>query len=235
MPARRATPTSGPASPTMMVAADIAAGARHRLLQDDGIGLGDAERVGAADRGKSPAQVQLVEQQLRQPFELVGADRKAAAVRREIVERGFQSLERARGVGDVVGVIVDEILRAGGRVPRRSSRGLRLRARARSACARRRRSCCAPIASGTGGRPSRSSTKLRAAIRSGAVSTSVPSRSKTTMRGEVMGKVAIGPSGPVQVGKLPLKCAVTEPLAAILVADRPFSARWLCFPERKRR
>ena len=29
-----------------------AAGPRHRLLQDAGIGLGDAERVGAADRGK---------------------------------------------------------------------------------------------------------------------------------------------------------------------------------------
>src|SRR2546428_404951 len=46
---------------------------------------------------------------------------------------------------------------------------------------------------GTGGTPSRSSTKLSAAIRSGAVSTSVPSRSKTTMRGELMGGLAIGP------------------------------------------
>src|SRR5213593_1740669 len=42
----------------------LPAGARHRLLQDDGIGLGDAERVGAADRGKSAAQAELVEQAL---------------------------------------------------------------------------------------------------------------------------------------------------------------------------
>src|SRR5437660_9016295 len=41
---------------------------------------------------------------------------------------------------------------------------------------------------GTGGKPSRSSTKLSALIRSGAVSTSVPSRSNTTVRAKVMGK-----------------------------------------------
>src|SRR5713101_4951396 len=40
--------------------------------------------------------------------------------------------------------------------------------------------------SGTGGRPSRSRTKLSALIKSGAVSTSVPSRSNTTVRAEVI-------------------------------------------------
>ena len=49
-------------------AAHIAARPRHRLLQDDGVRFGDAERVGAADGGKSSAQAQLVEQPLRQPF-----------------------------------------------------------------------------------------------------------------------------------------------------------------------
>src|SRR4051812_18992416 len=42
------------------------------------------------------------------------------------------------------------------------------------------------VCSGTAGRPSRSSTKLSAPIRSGAVSTNVPSRSNTTVRGEAM-------------------------------------------------
>ena len=74
-----------------------------------GIGLGDAERVGAADRGKSRAQAELVEQALRQPFQLVGANGKSIALRPEVIEGGLQPLERPRGVGDVGGVIVDEI------------------------------------------------------------------------------------------------------------------------------
>ena len=57
------------------------------------------------------AQAELVEQPLRQPFQLVGAHREAIALRRELIEGGFQPLERPRGVGDVGGVIVDEILR----------------------------------------------------------------------------------------------------------------------------
>ena len=85
------------------------AGACHRLLQDDRVGLGDAEGVGAADRGKPRAQAELVEQALGQPFQLVGAHRKAVALRAEIIEGGLQPLERPRGVGDVGGVIVDEI------------------------------------------------------------------------------------------------------------------------------
>ena len=56
-----------------------------------------------------PAQPKFVEQPLRQPFQLVGAHCEAIALRREVIEGGFQPLERPRGVGDVGGVIVDEI------------------------------------------------------------------------------------------------------------------------------
>src|SRR5882672_2178391 len=73
----------------------LAARPRDGLPQDRGIGLGNAKGVGAANRGKSRAQSQLVEQQLRQPFELVGADREAIAPPGQIIERAFQALERA--------------------------------------------------------------------------------------------------------------------------------------------
>ena len=42
-----------------------------------------------------------VEQELRQPFQLVGADREAIAERFEIIERGLDALEWARSVGDM--------------------------------------------------------------------------------------------------------------------------------------
>ena len=64
------------------------AGPGHGLLQDRRIGLCDPKRVRAADRGEPPAEVELVEQQFRQPFQLVGADRKAEAL-------GFQLVQRA--------------------------------------------------------------------------------------------------------------------------------------------
>ena len=51
----------------------------------------------------------MVEQPLRQPFQLVGAHREAAALRRKLIEGGFQPLERPRGVRNVGGVIVNEI------------------------------------------------------------------------------------------------------------------------------
>ena len=84
------------------------------------------------------------------------------------------------------GIIVDEVGGEPGDVLRGSHRGLPAPGRVRSACGRRRRSGCAPMCSGTGGRPSRSSTKLSALIRSGAVSTSVPSRSNTMVGAEVI-------------------------------------------------
>ncbi len=61
----------------------------------------------AVNRGDS---LQAIQQQLRQPFELVGADRECSALRGEIVERVLEPFERARKVGDMVGVIGDEIL-----------------------------------------------------------------------------------------------------------------------------
>jgi len=61
----------------------------------------------AANRGLKP---RLIEQQFRQPFELVGADRKPKPLTLQIVQRGHQPLERARGVGDMRGVVIDEIL-----------------------------------------------------------------------------------------------------------------------------
>ena len=47
--------------------------------QDLRVGLLNAEGVLAADRGKAPGQAERIEQQPRQAFELVGADREAAA------------------------------------------------------------------------------------------------------------------------------------------------------------
>ena len=86
-----------------------AAGARDGLAQDGRIGLGDAERIGAANRRKPRTQSEPVEQQFRQPLQFVGADRETKSLRGEIVERAFEAFERPRGVGDMGGIIIDEV------------------------------------------------------------------------------------------------------------------------------
>src|ERR1700694_233429 len=50
-----------------------------------------------------------MKQTLRQPLELVGANRKAISLRLEIVERAFQAIEGARSIGDMSGIVIDKI------------------------------------------------------------------------------------------------------------------------------
>ena len=91
----------------------------------------------------------------RQPFQLVGADREPVALGRQPVERRLEPRERPRAVGDVVGIVRDEI----GEEPvhfRRAGVRARLRREARSIMPR----APPPIsrraaANGTAGRPSR--------------------------------------------------------------------------------
>ena len=89
---------------------NVAARAGDRLLQDGRIGLGDAECIGAADGGKPRAQSEPVQEKFRQPLQLVGADRKAESACPEVIERPFQAFERSRNVGDMLGIVGDEIV-----------------------------------------------------------------------------------------------------------------------------
>lgn len=66
---------------------DLTAGARHGLAENGRIGLLDAKSVRAADRREPAAQVELVQEPLRQPFQLVRADSETMALGREQVER----------------------------------------------------------------------------------------------------------------------------------------------------
>ena len=90
-------------------AADVAAGLQHGAPQHLGVRLLHPEGVLAADRFKARGHPQCIEQQARQAFELVGADREAAAFGGEPVERALQARKRPRAVGDVGGVVLDEI------------------------------------------------------------------------------------------------------------------------------
>ena len=95
MPAARAVAISVTESPTMTASPGVAAGARDGPPQDLRIGLLHAERVLAADRGEALRKAERVEQPQRQPFELVGADREAAAARGQLVERRLEARETA--------------------------------------------------------------------------------------------------------------------------------------------
>src|SRR6185295_15400739 len=88
-------------------ARDVAAGAFEGAAQNFRVGLLHAERVLPDDRGEAPAHSERIEHAHRQPFELAGADREAAALRFERVERVFQSRKGARAVGDVRRVELD--------------------------------------------------------------------------------------------------------------------------------
>src|SRR3954454_2397524 len=86
-----------------------AASRPDRPPQDLGVGLLHAEGVLAADRGKAPAEAERFQQEPRQAFELVGANRKLAAARGKAIERRVETRKRLRAVGDVGAVIDDEI------------------------------------------------------------------------------------------------------------------------------
>ena len=59
--------------------AGLAAGAPNGLPKNFRVGLLHAERILSADRGKALRQLERLQQPDRQPFELVGADRKPMA------------------------------------------------------------------------------------------------------------------------------------------------------------
>ena len=61
----------------------VAAGRRDRPPQHFRVGLLHAESVLSADRREAVGEIELFEQQHRQPFELVGADGETGAARRE--------------------------------------------------------------------------------------------------------------------------------------------------------
>ena len=88
----------------------LAPGARDGLAQEIGIGFFQPERVRAANRHETLRQPECIEQPHRQPFQLVGADRQAAAAGAEFIECGFETWERTGTIGDMRGVMGDELL-----------------------------------------------------------------------------------------------------------------------------
>src|SRR6202048_409870 len=106
----------------------LAARARDGLPQYGRIGLRNAEGVRAANRGKPRTQSQPAEQQLRQPLQFVGANRKAISARGQIIERAFQAFERARKVGDMGRIVIDEVAGEPGDVFEVSRAALQLQA-----------------------------------------------------------------------------------------------------------
>ena len=110
MPAARAVAMSVPESPTMTARVGNAAGRRDGAPQDLRVGLLDAERVLAADRRKAPASGRA-----RRAAGATAARacwcRPRTGSRRpsQPVERLIEAGERPRAVGDVRGVVCDEI------------------------------------------------------------------------------------------------------------------------------
>ena len=89
--------------------AQVTAGYRDSAAQYLRVRLLHPKSILPADGGEPVGQFELLEQQYRQSFELVGADGEPAAARREFIERFGQSGKGARAVGDVLGIVRDEI------------------------------------------------------------------------------------------------------------------------------
>src|SRR5262245_38512892 len=87
----------------------IAAGTRDRAPQQVRMGLLQPERVRPANGGEAICEAKRVKQPHREPLELVGADRKTAAAGGELVERCFEAGERSGAVGDVRGIVLNEV------------------------------------------------------------------------------------------------------------------------------
>src|SRR5262249_56152236 len=87
----------------------IAAGTRDRSPQQVRMGLLQPERVRPANGGEAICEAKRVKQPHREPLELVGADRKTAAAGGELVERCFEAGERSGAVGDVRGIVLNEV------------------------------------------------------------------------------------------------------------------------------
>src|SRR6516165_3775613 len=86
----------------------VAASAADRQPQHLRIRLLYAERALAADRCEIAAEMQSIEQAHRKRFQLVGGDREPASFTGELLEHAFEVRERARAVGNMRAVMVDE-------------------------------------------------------------------------------------------------------------------------------
>ena len=173
-------------------ALDAAADQRDGAGQVAGIGLAHGERVAAGDgaeaarRGRAgPAAICDSASNL-----LVQTASRAPACS-SVVEQLGHALERPADDGDVVLVVGRGTARAA-RSPRRSGLATPCRRRPASIMAREPRLMKGCSSAGdTGASPIRPNTWLAAAARSGAVSTRVPSRSKTmvaSVRSRAMGQ-----------------------------------------------
>ena len=153
---------------------------RDRLEQRRRIGLAHGQRIAADERGEAS-----VPAERRRPA--CGSATSSLLVQMasrtphagQLVERGLEPVERARAVGDMRLIIFEEQREAG--LDQRLGAIARWR-RAPSGATRGRRGrpCGAPIPPAPAARPRRPSAWFSAAVRSGAVSASVPSRSKAT-------------------------------------------------------
>ena len=86
----------------------VAAGAPDGQPQDFRIGFLHAESILAANGREIVAELERIEELNRQPFELVGADRKPAALGGEPLKDGLEMRERARAIGNVRAVMGDK-------------------------------------------------------------------------------------------------------------------------------
>src|SRR5215831_7431247 len=103
--AARAVRTSIMVSPTMI--ARCTSPPARRMVSRNICGS-DAECVWTADRCEIAVQIQSIEQAQRKPFQLVGANREPASFAGEPLEHAFEVRERARAVGNMCAVVVDE-------------------------------------------------------------------------------------------------------------------------------
>ena len=159
----------------------VAAGAADRQPQHLRIRLLYAERALAADRCEIAAEMQSIEQAHRKRFQLVGADREPASFTGELLEHAFEVRERARAVGNMRAVMVDEdakhAIKLGARYVSALGDESPLDHAARTAADHSPRSIVANRRQAFCGED-----ELSVEIRSGAESTRVPSRSKTMVR-----------------------------------------------------
>jgi hypothetical protein len=89
-------------------ALQFAAGVPDSQPQHLRIRLLYAERFLATDRREITAEIQSIEQAARKPFQLVGANREPASFVGKPLESAFEVRKRARAVGNMRAVMVDE-------------------------------------------------------------------------------------------------------------------------------
>ena len=165
----------------MTARADVAAGLRDGTPQYLRVRLLHAEGVLAADRGKARVSPSASSSSRDRPSSLLVQTAKRQPSRGQPVERRIKARKRPRAVGDMGGVVRDEIGEQPVELGASGVRPSRRRARARSSPG----AAADHVAGrriGDRRQAFARNTTLRVSIRSGAVSISVPSRSKTTVR-----------------------------------------------------